>query len=67
MRIKCRCWELDASGDFCCADFKKHAFAEFGRPEIILSNGIHVVSFKNVEIKYCPFCGKEIILEKEVC
>lgn len=65
MKIKCTRWEFDVSGGFCCADFKMHAFDDYGSPEILIRDNVHVVYFRDVAIKYCPFCGKKIELEVE--
>jgi hypothetical protein len=67
MRITSFHWEFDALTDFCCEEFKMHAmFNVTGSPDIVVSKHGDGVSFKDVAIRNCPFCGKKITLEKEV-
>lgn len=61
MKIKPDSWQFIPS-TICCGDFKMQVFDEIGMPEIT-TNGTDVF-FSGNKITHCPYCGKEIKLEK---
>jgi len=58
---KTKCYKNIEIEEFCCRKMKKY----FGNEYIIwLSNGKICIGSEyrdNVKIKYCPFCGEEIV------
>lgn len=62
MKIKATGWELYA--DFCCTAFRDKTSGEYTAPLIRVDSVGRRVYFEGIEIKYCPFCSKEIKLEK---
>ena len=64
MYIKPFGWRFTAD-DFCCPEFKTHAFVEgFDKPDLTVSRDGVSVLYRGTVIDYCPFCGKKIELEK---
>lgn len=64
MYIKPIGWEFTAS-DFCCANFKIHAFTDGAdSPDFTISRSGVTVLYRGNGIAYCPYCGKKIELKK---
>ena len=63
MKIKPRIWEF--AGDYCCYTFKTYAEDEIPEFATMRTDSKNVF-FRGMKITNCPFCGKTIVLEKEV-
>ena len=64
MKIKPRTWEF--VGDFCCWEFQWRAESEEYGPSPPISTNGEKVFFGGTSITNCPFCGKKIVLEKDM-
>ena len=63
MKIKPSGWQFIPTGEFCCDAFKQDTIDEYIHSATIFTNGKDVF-FGMKKISHCPYCGKEITLEK---
>lgn len=63
-------WEADLKTDFCCYQFKKsivNYVSETGElPKMYITRDGNNVQFHYETIKFCPFCGVKIEIEKVI-
>ncbi len=65
MKIQPSHWEFIA-GDFCCYAFQEDVFGDGYIYSGAITTDGKKVFFKGKQIEFCPYCGKKIVLEREV-
>ena len=65
MKIQPSGWEFAPTTEFCCYAFKMDTMDDYIHSATIFTNGKDVF-FGMKKISHCPYCGKEIVLEKVI-
>ena len=61
MKLKLTSVSWEFNGNFCCKRFRFYSVSV----PIVFTDGKDIF-FNGNKISYCPYCGKKIVLEKEV-
>ena len=66
MQVRPKGWEFVPTGEYCCYSFKQNIVGEVYISVRPITTDGKDVFFEGNKISYCPYCGKKIVLEKEV-